>query len=695
MRLTTDDIFALLPAYMRLLDATEGQRVMGRVAPPGDPRPPEDFGPLRTLASLVAREAQVMDEAIDQLYADAFIETCAPWVIPYLGDLLGVRGLADVPEGIDMRARVADALALRARKGTLRALEQAAAEGSNLPVLAVEYWKRLVVTQSMRLTHPEMVATVNLRDKPALARIGQAYERNARTPELRRIDTPAKGRWMLGNIGLHVWRLRPYSLTLHQVQQVAAGRRDFRFHPLGCDAQLFDKLHPRPGLDVPVTERDLPAPISRAVMAEDPARFYGEDRAIRVFVNNVPIPASEIRAAHLGDLPGGGAEPPWNRTSLPNLTLIDPVLGRLVVGQNRPGPVRVICNFARVWDIGGGEQARSASIGSVENPVILDPLAAISAQITAAGGQGTFVLNQTTRYSAAGIIDVPNDGVLRVIASSGSFPTLRLSAGLTFQLGARARVELNGLRLHNSLVTFTGVAQNPGSVTLRDCTLVPGRGLLRNGDPRQPGALALAFAATGARLEMERVISGAIRIVSDAEAKLTDCIIDANSPANPAILAPANSARQSLSLTRCTVIGTTRTDVFAGGQSAAEDPLAAGGDSATTDTLFVSTAVPGVAATRRQLGCIRFSHVPPDALVPRLYRVTRSPAPTFTSLRYADADYLMFNPNTPDSLTRGAEGGGWIGAWNRAALTIRDDNIARSISDFLRFGHAGGIFHAT
>ena len=59
MRLTLDDLFALLPAYMRLRDADEGAAVKSRLAPT-DPRLPVDFGPLRTLASLIAREAQVV-----------------------------------------------------------------------------------------------------------------------------------------------------------------------------------------------------------------------------------------------------------------------------------------------------------------------------------------------------------------------------------------------------------------------------------------------------------------------------------------------------------------------------------------------------------------------------------------------------------------------------------------------------------
>ncbi len=289
MRLTLDDLFALLPAYMRLRDADEGAAVKSRLAPT-DPRLPVDFGPLRTLASLIAREAQVSDEALDDLYDNAFIETCAPWAVPYLGELLGVRGLQDIPEGLDLRARVADALALRARKGTLRALEHAASEAANLPVMAVEYGRRLVHAQSMRLVHPAMGAAADFRDRPGLARIGTAFERASRGVEVRRIDTSARGRWNLGNVGLHVWRLRPWPLTHHLVNPAAAGRRIFRFHPLGCDARLFDRAEARAPIEQPMRESALPVAITRALMAEDPGRFYGENRALRVFVGDVAVP---------------------------------------------------------------------------------------------------------------------------------------------------------------------------------------------------------------------------------------------------------------------------------------------------------------------------------------------------------------------------------------------------------------------
>src|SRR5215472_6132464 len=57
---------------------------------------------------------------IAQLYRDLFIETCDPWVIPYIGGLLGVSVLS--ADTWTLRADVADTIALRRRKGTIGAI---------------------------------------------------------------------------------------------------------------------------------------------------------------------------------------------------------------------------------------------------------------------------------------------------------------------------------------------------------------------------------------------------------------------------------------------------------------------------------------------------------------------------------------------------------------------------------------------
>jgi hypothetical protein len=131
------------------------------------------------------------------------------------------------------------------------------------------------------------------------------------------------------------------------------------------------------------------------------------------------------------------------------------------------------------------------------------------------------------------------------------------------------------------------------------------------------------------------------------------------------------------------------TDSFAGGQTAESD----GNDGlpASSDTLFLG-AEPAIVAARQQVGCIRFSHVPQGALVPRLHRCDRGPMPAFRSQRYADPGYFQLAPSVPDSIRRGAEDGGEMGAGNLNADMVRHDNITRSIHDFLRFGHSAGIF---
>ena len=685
MNFSLESLYALLPAWFRQRDADEGARTKARLAA-DDPRDAADFGPLRTLASLVAREAQVQDEQISRLYDDSFIETCAPWAIPYLGDLLGMRGLEEVPQGLDLRGRVADALLLRARRGTLRALEHAAAESANLPVLATEYDRRLVHAQSMRLPHPGMGAAVDVRDRSALSRLATPFERASRGVEVRRIDTRARGRFNRGNVGLHVWRLRPWPLSNHLLQPVRSGSRMFRFHPLGCDAPLYDRDRARPPIERPTTEADLPVAIRRAWLAEDPGRFYGDGHAIRIFVGGEEVPLAEIRAANLGDRAGGDPEP-WNHDSADNCTLVDPELGRLVVGRNRSGPVRVSCNFARPLEIGGGEQARAAGIGSVEDGEILPPSVVIASRIAERDGTGTYLLDQSSHYRLGDRIEVPDDGLLRIVATDGRFPTVRLPAGFTLVLGQRARVELNGLRLHAGLIRVEGEADAPGELILRDCTLVPGRSLDRNGAPRQPGEPSLQLAASGMALSMERVISGPVELASDVEAAFVDCILDAGAASALAISAPPGSLRHVISLLRCTVLGRVETDGFTGGRVYGPDD--ADLLPATSDTLFLGDA-PAIHAARQQVGCIRFSLVPEGSVAPRLHRCPRNEALQFVSRRYADPGYFLLQ-DASGHIRRGAENGGEIGAGNPFAAAARHDNILRSIEDFLRFGHSAGI----
>ena len=101
------------------------------------------------LVGILAAQLDVLGQDLDQLYVDQFIETCADWVVPYIGDLIGYRSLhQEVPAMASPRAEVAHTIALRRRKGTALVLEQLARDVTNWDARAVEYFQRLCTTQT-------------------------------------------------------------------------------------------------------------------------------------------------------------------------------------------------------------------------------------------------------------------------------------------------------------------------------------------------------------------------------------------------------------------------------------------------------------------------------------------------------------------------------------------------------------------
>src|SRR5436305_10073314 len=91
-------------------------------------------GPFKALLSVMAEQAAVLEENLDQLYDDLFVETCAEWVVPYIGDLVGVRGINAFPGArFTERAFVANTMSYRRRKGTAAVLEQLARDVTDWP----------------------------------------------------------------------------------------------------------------------------------------------------------------------------------------------------------------------------------------------------------------------------------------------------------------------------------------------------------------------------------------------------------------------------------------------------------------------------------------------------------------------------------------------------------------------------------
>ena len=287
-------------------------------------------GPLKALLAIVAEQAAVLEEDLSQLYDDQFIETCAEWVVPYIGDLVGTRGLFYYPNAkkLSQRAQVANTLAYRRRKGTASVLEQLARDVTEWDASVVEYFQRLATTQYMNHLRPENLSFTGVRhrhfaglqerlsedirrerdeqqwqalvyantptdNEPCDAehrgtcwRAPSPFDTLARTADVRNIESQ-RGRYNIPNVGIFLWRLGSYSATNAPAYRVpdagdpdTDGRR-FLFNSAGLEAALYNR---------PVTEDEIthlsepvnvPAPLSRRVLERFLDIYYGEDTAQR------------------------------------------------------------------------------------------------------------------------------------------------------------------------------------------------------------------------------------------------------------------------------------------------------------------------------------------------------------------------------------------------------------------------------
>lgn len=103
-------------------------------------------------------------------------------------------------------------------------------------------------------------------------------------------------------------------------------------------------------------------------------------------------------------------------------------------------------------------------------------------------------------------------------------------------------------------------------------------------------------------------------------------------------------------------------------------------------------------AERRQVGCIRFSFVPPGARTPRSFHcVGSAPAdrPLHTSLRYGDPGYMQLRRSTVDSIRMGASDQSEMGVTHELYAPQRESNLEIRLDEYLRFGLEAGVFYAT
>ena len=248
-------LFERLPEIYRIRDAEQ--------APPGQ---------LEAFVDALDSVFSALRDRVEAQYDDLFIETCAPWVVAYIADLVGTSHLKG--EARTLRADVARTVYHRRRKGTLGAVESQVHALSGWAVHAIELRDRLAWNMHLNHLrpdkggaspwrsapdsdprHPVRGGTAALRTPAWLSFVDGPFDPFARTVDLkpplpREGEGPARAAVNLPNLGVFLWRLTDYQVPVSTpaggviVAQAAAGAAPFavRFdlHPQAEPMRLFN-----------------------------------------------------------------------------------------------------------------------------------------------------------------------------------------------------------------------------------------------------------------------------------------------------------------------------------------------------------------------------------------------------------------------------------------------------------------------
>lgn len=386
--------YALLPQLYRARDQVQGQ-------------------PLRALLAVLEGEYQALKADIEATYDNWFVDTCDQWVLPYLADLLGQRGLSHDQRLFPTQRRlVANALGYRRRKGTAAALEHVLRDVTGWDVRVVEFFQLLGVTQHLATLRPDAGHSVDLRDSPALAQAGGAFERFARSVDVRGDSAPASSwpnhgaeqpKYHPAMLGIFIWRLSAYPLddTFARPASGAAPEGCFTFDVAGRSVPLFNRPQAVDGILDRAQVANIAMPLTRALLACDldsygaqdnegaaaaPApnelpraantTYYGPDRSFFISYRTSELPdfqavrPEQMVVADLADWMVAQGKPAHAAAGSPEVA-VDPELGRMrFLGSSVPqdlGDVIVNYTYGFSADLGGGPYSRYGTFQALED----------------------------------------------------------------------------------------------------------------------------------------------------------------------------------------------------------------------------------------------------------------------------------------------------------------------------------------
>jgi hypothetical protein len=694
MSFDAEKLYALMPSVYRLRDIELAEQMDGH-------------GPLKALLSVIAEQSVVLADNLEQLYNDFFIETCAEWAVPYIGELVGARNISPFPgASFTERAFVANTMGYRRRKGTAAVLEQLARDVTDWDANVIEFFQRLATTQYMNHIRLENVSLTDVGDSKSLEFINTPFDKLARTADVRRIE-PRRGKYNIPNVGIFLWRLGHYSATGAPAYKVDDTR--FLFDALGKDIQLYNNPQTEDEITHLAEPINVPMPLDRRIVDRYLDTYYGAGKSFVLNVNGKDAPPMDtsppsaelpVCICDLSDVDDGGGNITWAHQPAGRIA-VDPVLGRIafpVVSPPEPAPtVRVSYHYGFSAPMGGGEYDRAESfISETVDLRISGSLQVAIDQLGVDGGTIEVDSNAIFFEAPAIHLDAPGKRVLELRAADGRRPIIDTPSGeIVISGSSDTEVTLNGLviagPLRIPLLDSNGDPNGLKTLRLIHCTLVPGEvpAVIGGGSPPVAAPAhtlgpVLIVEPADTKVEIEKCIVGQIRSDSGAEIRITDSIIDASDSKEIAYAGLADDdPGSSLTIENSTVIGQVYTRVM----------------SYASNTIFLSDLV---RAERLQQGCVRFSYVPRGSQLPRLFHCQPATAgddarvrPAFTSLRYGDAGYCQLSRACAIEITTGADDQSEMGAFHNLYQPRREANLRAALDEYLRFGLEAGIFYAS
>ena len=701
------DLWGLLPSAYQIDDAARGY-------------------PLRALLNIIAQQANVVQDNIADLWDDYFIETCADWVIPYIGDLIGSIPIYPVLRG--PRADVARTIYFRRRKGTLPMLEELARYVTGWSVHAVAFFDIMTWTQNMNhlrdqsvsfqvaaippvlgrgeLSRP-VVGTVDVRDIDALDRIQTGFDTFSHSADVRPM-TRTEGWHNIPNIGFFIWRLGSYRLEGVNARRSTAHPHGYHFSPLGNPAPIFNMAERETDDTGLATEIHVNSPIRPTAFYFRKTDYYpasgtaGTPEGISIFADNVRIEPEAVECMNLRD---------WDRPNKPGIRVgVDVALGRFTFAAGkepvRPDSVRAYYSYGFSADLGGGSYRREhLQVRRLELPTPLPvgtgigtalanwaatPLDPVEVIISSSR---TFVENVTINQPPPPVDVERPELALTLLAADRQRPLIR--GNVIIGANAPAQVTLDGLVIEGHVEVS---ANSPVKrLTLKHCTLVPGRALDEDGEPLhadQP-SLLVRDGNDDLEIEIEYCITGWLQI-PEAVNTLTvrDSIID-SPDTRPALAGNVNGKQPAprTTLERVTIFGAVHVR---------ELTLA-------SEVIFNAPVI----SQRRQTGCVRFSYVADGSETPRRYqcqpdtalegivskaqrqRIQDRLTPVFTARRYGSPAYAQLALITAAEIREGAENGAEMGVFNLLMQPQREANLRTRLDEYLPFGLEPGFIYVT